>query len=88
MLSGCLGKTFGVKLPRAPAVRGSFQVVIDEIDETIVPEKVRKVIVCAGKVYYDLLAERRKREIPDIAVIRLKQLYPFPAKGYEACLLC
>ena len=66
---------------------GSFQVVIDEIDEAIVPEKVRKVIVCAGKVYYDLLAERRKREITDIAIIRLEQLYPFPAKEYEACLL-
>jgi len=45
------------------------------------------VIVCAGKVYYDLLAERRKREITDIAIIRLEQLYPFPAKEYEACLL-
>ena len=52
---------------------GSFQVVIDEIDDAIVPEKVRKVIVCAGKVYYDLLAERRKREITDIAIIRLEQ---------------
>ena len=66
---------------------GSFQVVLDEIDDTIIPEKVRKIVVCSGKVYYDLLAERRKREITDIAIIRLEQLYPFPAKEYEACLL-
>ncbi len=66
---------------------GSFQVVLDEIDGTIVPENVRKVIVCSGKVYYDLLEERRKREINDIAIIRLEQLYPFPADEYEACLL-
>jgi len=66
---------------------GSFQVVLDEIDDTIIPENVRKIVVCSGKVYYDLLAERRKREITDIAIIRLEQLYPFPAKEYEACLL-
>ena len=66
---------------------GSFQVVLDEIDDTIIAEKVRKIVVCSGKVYYDLLAERRKREITDIAIIRLEQLYPFPAKEYEACLL-
>jgi 2-oxoglutarate dehydrogenase E1 component len=66
---------------------GSFQVVLDEIDDTINPENVRKIVVCSGKVYYDLLAERRKREITDIAIIRLEQLYPFPEKEYEACLL-
>jgi 2-oxoglutarate dehydrogenase E1 component len=66
---------------------GSFQVVIDEIDDTIDPLAVRKVVVCSGKVYYDLLAERRKREITDIAIIRLEQLYPFPEKEYEAALL-
>jgi 2-oxoglutarate dehydrogenase E1 component len=66
---------------------GSFQVVLDEIDADIEPAAVRKVIVCSGKVYYDLLAERRERELKDIAIIRLEQLYPFPADEYEACLL-
>ena len=66
---------------------GSFQVVLDEIDAEIEPAAVRKVIVCSGKVYYDLLAERRERELKDIAIIRLEQLYPFPADEYEACLL-
>ena len=57
---------------------GSFQVVIGETDDNIVAEKVERVILCSGKVYYDLRAERRKREISNIAIIRLEQLYPFP----------
>jgi 2-oxoglutarate dehydrogenase E1 component len=56
---------------------GHFQMVIGEIDK-IKPEKVRKVIICCGKVYYDLLAKRRERDQQDIAIIRLEQLYPFP----------
>ena len=57
---------------------GSFQVVIDETDDNIVKKKVDRVILCSGKVYYDLRAERRSREIENIAIIRLEQLYPFP----------
>lgn len=40
--------------------------------------KVRRVILCSGKVYYDLLEEREKRAIKDIAILRVEQLYPFP----------
>merc|ERR1711988_2073136 len=43
------------------------------------PEKVRRVLMCAGKVYYDLLERRRAEEIDDIAIVRIEQLYPFPA---------
>ena len=57
---------------------GSFQTVIDEMDE-LNPEKVRRVLMCAGKVYYDLLERRRAEEIDDIAIVRIEQLYPFPA---------
>ncbi|MGI9251101.1 MAG: 2-oxoglutarate dehydrogenase E1 component [Pseudohongiellaceae bacterium] len=65
---------------------GSFQVVIDETDG-LNPEQIRKVIICSGKVYYDLRSERRARNIKDIAIIRLEQLYPFPKDAFEQCLL-
>lgn len=56
---------------------GHFHPVIGEIDN-IDPKKVRRLVLCSGKVYYDLLAKRREREIEDIAIIRIEQLYPFP----------
>lgn len=56
---------------------GHFHPVIDEIDE-IDKEKVKRVIMCSGKVYYDLLARRREKEIQDVAIIRIEELYPFP----------
>ncbi|WP_158932554.1 2-oxoglutarate dehydrogenase E1 component [Acidisphaera sp. S103] len=55
-----------------------FQYVIPEIDEIAPPDQVRRVAICSGKVYYDLLAERRAKNIKDIALIRLEQMYPFP----------
>ena len=64
---------------------GSFQVVIDETDD-IDKASVRKLILCSGKVYYDLRSERRKRGQSDIAIIRLEQLYPFPNEEYHGCL--
>jgi 2-oxoglutarate dehydrogenase E1 component len=56
-----------------------FRTVIGEIDE-IVPADVKRVVICSGKVYYDLLAERRDRGIRDVAILRMEQLYPFPEK--------
>lgn len=64
---------------------GSFQVILDETDE-FDPLKMRKLVICSGKVYYDLRAERRERGIDDIAIIRLEQLYPFPQDDFEQCL--
>ena len=43
--------------------------------------KIRRVVMCAGKVYYDLLEEREKRGIDDVYLLRIEQLYPFPAKA-------
>ncbi len=57
---------------------GHFQTVLDEIDE-LDPAKVRRVVMCSGKVYYDLLERRRAEEIDDVAIVRIEQLYPFPA---------
>lgn len=56
-----------------------FTPVIGEIDK-IDAKKARRVIICSGKVYYDLLEARRERKISDVAIIRLEQFYPFPAK--------
>ncbi|BAN47900.1 2-oxoglutarate dehydrogenase E1 component [Metapseudomonas resinovorans] len=56
---------------------GSFQTVIGETD-AIEPKKVERLILCSGKVYYDLLEKRRAEGREDIAIVRLEQLYPFP----------
>ncbi len=56
---------------------GGFQTVIGET-EKLDAKKVRRVIACSGKVYYELLAYRRDRKIDDIAIVRLEQQYPFP----------
>lgn len=58
---------------------GVFQNAIGEIDK-LDAKKVKRVIFCSGKVYYDLLKERREREQTDVAIIRIEQLYPFPAE--------
>jgi 2-oxoglutarate dehydrogenase E1 component len=64
---------------------GSFQTVIPEIDE-IDPKKVRRVVFCSGKVFYDLLQKRREEELEDVAIIRIEQLYPFPEEELAAAL--
>ncbi len=56
---------------------GRFRTCLDEIDD-INPKKVRRILLCSGKVYYDLLERRRAEEIDDIAIIRIEQIYPFP----------
>ncbi len=62
--------------PVAALSKGSFQEVID--DDVANPSEVTRVDFCNGKVYYDLIAERRKREHNNIAFVRIEQLYPFP----------
>jgi 2-oxoglutarate dehydrogenase E1 component len=62
---------------------GSFQTVIGET-EKITAKNVKRVIVCSGKVYYDLVAHRREQKIVDIAIIRLEQQYPFPHDDFAA----
>ncbi|MBL4672077.1 MAG: 2-oxoglutarate dehydrogenase E1 component, partial [Arenicella sp.] len=56
---------------------GEFQTVIAEIDK-LADKDVKRVVVCAGKVYSDLLEQRREEKIKDIAICRVEQLYPFP----------
>lgn len=57
-----------------------FLPVITEEDKLSAATKIRRVVICSGKVYYDLLEERRNRNIQDVAILRLEQFYPFPAK--------
>ncbi len=65
--------------------RGGFATVIGEIDDVPV-EPVRRIVFCAGKVYFDLLKARRKEGVPDVALVRIEQLYPFPGEEYAAVL--
>jgi 2-oxoglutarate dehydrogenase E1 component len=58
-----------------------FRRTIDEIDPLVPDDKVKRVVLCAGKVYYDLRQARRERKIRDVAIVRLEQLHPFPAKA-------
>jgi 2-oxoglutarate dehydrogenase E1 component len=46
--------------------------------------KVKRVVLCSGKVYYDLAAARDERKIKDVAIVRVEQLYPFPVKSLKA----
>lgn len=56
---------------------GSFQPVIAETDQ-LDPKKVKRLVLCSGKVYYDLYNRRAELEKDDVAIIRIEQLYPFP----------
>jgi 2-oxoglutarate dehydrogenase E1 component len=64
---------------------GKFHLVIPEIDK-LKSEKVKRVVVCSGKVYYDLLQKRREEKCEDVAIIRVEQLYPFPRQELSAKL--
>ncbi|MEM8661857.1 MAG: 2-oxoglutarate dehydrogenase E1 component, partial [Pseudomonadota bacterium] len=64
---------------------GKFYNVMDETDE-LDKTAVKRVILCSGKVFYDLRAARRERNITDIAILRLEQLYPFPEDELQAVL--
>ncbi len=65
--------------------KGEFQVVIPEVD-AIEAKKVDRVILCCGKVYYDLLEKRRADKMDNVAIIRLEQLYPFPEEAIKKAL--
>ena len=66
-------------------VEGRFQPVIDELD-TVEPRTINRLVFCSGKVYYDLIERRRAEKFTDVALIRVEELYPFPAEDYQAIL--
>ena len=63
---------------------GQFETVIGEVDTAIDPAAVTRLLVCSGKVYYDLVNARKEAERNDIAILRVEQLYPFGHKAFEA----
>lgn len=66
--------------PLDDLMNGSFHTVIPEID-TLDSKKVSRVVLCCGKVYYDLLQMRRDQQLNHVAIVRIEQLYPFPKKA-------
>jgi 2-oxoglutarate dehydrogenase E1 component len=63
--------------------KGHFQTVIGDQGD-LEASKVKRVILCSGRVYYDLVSARRERNIKDVAIARVEQLYPFPHKSLSA----
>ncbi|MEX0923595.1 MAG: 2-oxoglutarate dehydrogenase E1 component [Rhodovibrionaceae bacterium] len=57
----------------------SFHRIMYEDKPPSTPKQAKQLVMCSGKVYYDLLEEREKRGIEDVHLLRLEQLYPFPA---------
>ena len=70
--------------PLTDLAKGAFQTVIGEVDDKIEAKKVKRVVACSGKVYYDLVNARKTRAQTDTAIIRVEQLYPFPHKSFAA----
>jgi 2-oxoglutarate dehydrogenase E1 component len=64
---------------------GRFLEVIED-DNTLAAAKVKRVLFCSGKVYYDLLAYKEANDRKDVAIVRVEQLYPLPAKQMDAQL--
>jgi 2-oxoglutarate dehydrogenase E1 component len=64
---------------------GNFLPVIDDSDNDL--DEVRRVVLCSGKIYYDLLARKQKLGARDIALVRLDQIFPFPKKEIDQILL-
>jgi 2-oxoglutarate dehydrogenase E1 component len=70
--------------PMSDLSSGRFRPIIGEVDEKINPASVKRVLVCSGKVYYDLVNARKERKDITVAIVRAEQLYPFAHKTFEA----
>jgi 2-oxoglutarate dehydrogenase E1 component len=67
----------------AEFTKGSFQTIIPEQKE-LKADKVKRLVACSGKVYYDLVKKREEKGMDDVAIIRVEQLYPFPHKAFSS----
>ena len=68
--------------PLSEFTKGCFQTVIPE-NKDLKADKVKRVVVCSGKVYYDLVKKRQEKAADDVVVLRVEQLYPFPHKAFS-----
>jgi 2-oxoglutarate dehydrogenase E1 component len=70
--------------PLSEFTKGTFQTVIPENNEDVIKkaEKVKRIVACSGKVYYDLRKKREEKGADDVALLRVEQLYPFPHKAF------
>ena len=70
--------------PLSEFTKGGFQTIIPENHEDVIrkADKVRRIILCSGKVYYDLARKREEKGADDVAILRVEQLYPFPHKTF------
>jgi 2-oxoglutarate dehydrogenase E1 component len=64
---------------------GTFQPVISEVDQ-LDPQKVKRLVMCSGKVYYELYNRRAELGRDDLAIVRIEQLYPFPEQGLKEAI--
>jgi len=70
--------------PLVEFTKGEFKTVIPEASAEIAADKVKRIVACSGKVYYDLVKARAEKKATDVAIIRVEQLYPFPHKAFAA----
>jgi 2-oxoglutarate dehydrogenase E1 component len=65
--------------------RGRFFAIIDDLPERAAPA-IQRIVFCSGRVYFDLLEQRQRRDLRNVALVRIEQLYPFPAEEYAAVI--
>jgi 2-oxoglutarate dehydrogenase E1 component len=72
--------------PLSEFTKGMFQTVIPEQKESVIrkADKVKRIVACSGKVYYDLVKKREEKGADDVVLLRVEQLYPFPHKAFSA----
>ncbi|HLX81458.1 MAG TPA: 2-oxoglutarate dehydrogenase E1 component [Burkholderiales bacterium] len=70
--------------PLPEFAESKFSAVNGDWDESLRPDKVKRVILCSGKVFFDLMAARKEKDAKDVAIVRIAQLYPFPHDEFQA----
>ena len=68
--------------PLSEFTKGGFQTIIPE-SKDLKADKVKRIVACSGKVYYDLARKREEKGLDDVVLLRVEQLYPFPHKAFS-----